>query len=116
MTVKITKLDHPDSGKVVFFHVLLESEGCAIVSSGWRIFENRIYPPATRIKASYYVNAVVSGKLAKAIQEALEAQGYPDLDEDAWVSAKWGQEGLKRVVATPEDALSLWQKYKTEKA
>ena len=115
MTIKITKLDQPDSRGSQFFCVLIEGDGMAIVIPGWKIFDNKIFPPSKEWKRNFYSSALASPGFCKAVQTALEEQGFEGLDEESWVSAKWGQAGLKTVMATAEDAIALWERYTTRR-
>lgn len=111
--VLILKMEPQADGKSIFFNVLFEmDEGLAFISPGWKIFDERIFPPAKLWKGKYYSSSLASPALAKLVQAALLAQGFTDLDPDAWVSSKWGKAGLRAVTADDESALGLYSRYR----
>lgn len=114
MKVAITKIAEPDSSKAIFFDVLFNFDDPfgAVITPGWKVFDQKIYPPAKSWKGKYYPTLHVSPGVCKAVQAALMAQ-IPnlELDPEAYISAKWGQLGLKQVTTNPEQMLEIWKKY-----
>jgi hypothetical protein len=119
MKVSICKLYEPNADKVVFFNVFLEMPeiGAAIVLEGFRYYEGKIHPPTKPWQGKHYVSVLCSEKFAQLVQEALEAIGFtdPELEKYSYVSAKWGQAGLKRLCDSEELALNYWAAYREKK-
>lgn len=118
LSIKIINIAEEKGAAAVFFNVLLEIDDTyALVIPGWKIHDNRIYPPARRGSKHWYATILANEALCRDIQAAVEAtqtEGV-DLEPDAYVSAKWGQAGLKSSAHTPEAGMEIWQKYRKGK-
>ncbi len=115
LTVKVINIAREKGAESLFFNILVEIDDTyAIVLPGWKIHDNKIYPPARRGKGNWYSTVLANEGFCRLVQTAVEetkTEGV-DLDPDAFVSAKWGQAGLKSAAHTPEAALELWQRYR----
>lgn len=118
MTAKLIKFEKPEGINTIFFNVLFEFENPfgALVVTGFKINDDRIFPPDKPWKGKHYTSVYLSREAALLVQKALVEAGIEGLtlDSDAWVSAKWGQNGLKNAAATDQLALEIWRKYRED--
>ena len=118
MKIEIVNFQDPTEDGAVFFTALLEcAEDAAIVIEGFRFFEGKIYPPTKPWKGKHYAAMICSERFCLRLQEALVAAGFehPELEKDSYLSAKWGQSGLKRMFSNEARALEVWAKFKEKK-
>ena len=114
MTVEITKVTPTPRAGFWYFDTLLESEGLAILLTGWKISNGRLFPPGRKgEQKGFYPIYYTSGSLCKLIWEALEKLNVEGLflEEDGWISAKWGLGNLTSKVGSEKGA-ELHAKYK----
>ena len=115
MGIQVVKVEKNESSDAVFVNLLFDlGGGSAFISRGWKIYDNRIFPPDKTWKGKSYQAILVSPGTARMVQAAIEAAKIEgvDLDPDAWVSAKWGQASLKHAGYSDEAAMELWSKYR----
>lgn len=115
MNATVTDIRIEGAARAVFFNVLFEmGDGFALAIPGWKVVDGKIFPPSKGRGNAYYSVVFSSPKVARLIQDALEAttpEGL-ELEADAFTSAKWGQSGLKSIFRDEKAAMEVWKRYK----
>lgn len=115
MKITVVNAEKSPKAEAIFVTLLFEfGDGRAMVFPGWKIHDNRLYPPAKSSKGNYFHSVFVSELFAKDIQDAIVAAKIEgvDLDHDAFISSKWGQSKLKGAFADEAAAMELWRTYR----